>query len=351
MSENYITAMIVEDEYLILEDLQSIVDWESIGIRIVATALNGKQGITKYEKFRPQIVFTDIKMPDITGLDMIKSIKHLFPDQNTCFIVITAYSDFEYAKSAIRLGASDYILKSEISTEYILEKLSGIIKDMDDHRQIFFKALEKNISDIIFDENLRSYEQLEEVFRSPYIKDDSPEFRDLVRFVNDLLLQKYKGYQIENKFSPREIRTAADLCRYIYEELKTLTDLTGMIYQRNYSPTVINAMEYINKNYWNPDLMLKDIADAIHISVSRLCVLFKKELDKTVNDCLTEKRIEEAKKLLYLDNLKVYEVSDRVGYKTSQYFSKVFYQQTGQYPNDCRRPQELVKDSVSDTEA
>ncbi len=340
MQENTcITAMVVEDEYLLLEDFVALVDWESIGVRIVATALNGTQGITKFEEHKPQLVFTDIKMPDISGLDMIKSIRYQYPDLKTSFVIITAYSDFEFAKQAIRMGVSDYVLKSEISEEYISGKIAGIVANIRDREKTSQTVLKNDISDIILSKEPPEYDELHELLMAISSAWSEQTFLEFVDFIRERMLEQYKNHHIEQKFFMPELHNTEELCRWLWQDLHTLQTILEQIYQEKYSPTVLKAMEYIDKNYANPDLMLIDIAESVNVSVSRLCVLFKKELNQTVGEVLTKKRIEEAKKLLYLDNLKVYEVSERVGYRTSQYFSKIFYQQTGQNPNSCRRPQ------------
>ena len=109
-------------------------------------------------------------------------------------------------------------------------------------------------------------------------------------------------------------------------------------FEENLSPVVINAYNYIRSHFNDPELKILEISNAVGISASRLSVLFKNELGKTVNEIMTEVRIEEAKYLLRWQQLKVYEVASRVGYKTSQYFSKIFYQYTGQSPNLYREP-------------
>lgn len=333
-----ISAMIIEDEYLLLEDLLALVDWSALGISVVATAINGLQGLQKYDKYKPQLVITDIKMPDITGLDVMKSINYNYPEQGTVFIVISAFSDFEYAKTALRLGAKDYILKSELTADYLANILEKVTHDMTNQNEVYYKALEKNIADIINDDHLASYDTLLEVIQSAKLGESPQKFANFTAYVFEIMKNKYAKHHLEDKFHTAEIHSEEALCHYIYNALLNLEDLIQMIYHKEYSPSVLKAIDYIGMHYSNPDLMLRDIAEAVNISVSRLCVLFKKEVGKTVVDMITQKRIEEAKKLLYLDNLKVYEVADRVGYTNSQYFSKIFYQQTGQYPNECRRP-------------
>ena len=65
-----ISVMIVDDEKLMLEDLSTMIDWEAYGYQIIATAFNGKQALRKYREYHPQVIFTDIRMPFMDGIEM-----------------------------------------------------------------------------------------------------------------------------------------------------------------------------------------------------------------------------------------------------------------------------------------
>jgi len=119
-----ISVMIVEDEFLARQDLKNLVKWEKHGFHIVAEASNGKEGIEFFKRCSPELVITDVKMPFMDGLDMAKEI--LQQDRNVKFILLTAYDDFEYAREAIKLGITSYILKHEIDSESLLQELLKI---------------------------------------------------------------------------------------------------------------------------------------------------------------------------------------------------------------------------------
>lgn len=119
-----ISVMIVDDEKLVLEDLKTLVDWEALGFEIVATAFNGKQALEKFKTFLPQVVFTDVRMPFMDGLELIRKLRETAPE--VCIFLLTAYEDFTYARTAIKYGVKDYVIKStldEVTFAQILEKL------------------------------------------------------------------------------------------------------------------------------------------------------------------------------------------------------------------------------------
>lgn len=119
-----ISVMIVDDEKLVLEDLKTLVDWEALGFEIVATAFNGRQALEKYKKYRPQVVFTDVKMPFMDGLELIRKLREL--DKDSSIFLLTAYEDFTYARTAIKYGVKDYVIKSTLDENTFAELLSGL---------------------------------------------------------------------------------------------------------------------------------------------------------------------------------------------------------------------------------
>lgn len=101
-------VLLVEDENLIRRGLQFQMDWTEVGCVVVGDAATGKEGLEQIRALKPDIVITDIRMPDMDGLEMLAT------GRETCefeAIIITGYSEFEYAKQAIHLGVSEYLLK------------------------------------------------------------------------------------------------------------------------------------------------------------------------------------------------------------------------------------------------
>ncbi|MEG0764425.1 MAG: response regulator [Pseudoflavonifractor sp.] len=124
--EQVLNVLLADDDMLVLEDLQSLVDWERLGLRVVCTAENGKTALEALEQYRPQIVIADIEMPLMDGLEFSRRAIALVPEVK--ILLLTAYSRFDYAKVAVSLGVSGYLLKHEIDRESLtaqLQKLRG----------------------------------------------------------------------------------------------------------------------------------------------------------------------------------------------------------------------------------
>lgn len=117
-----IPVMIVEDEFLVRAGLRTCIDWEKEGFEIVAEAGDGQEALALYEKYHPAIVITDIRLPKMDGIHMMKALA----GRKVSFIVISAYDDFQYAKESISIGVANYFLKGDMDREELLETLRSL---------------------------------------------------------------------------------------------------------------------------------------------------------------------------------------------------------------------------------
>ncbi len=102
-------VLIVEDEPLVRQGIVLTVDWAALDCLLVGEAVNGEEGLEMARRFQPHIIVTDVKMPKMDGIEMLKALRE--EGLRSHVIILTAYSDFEYVQSALRLGAADYLLK------------------------------------------------------------------------------------------------------------------------------------------------------------------------------------------------------------------------------------------------
>lgn len=104
-----IKVLVADDESLVRKGIINGTDWQLIGCVVAAEAANGEEGLKKALEVKPDLVVSDIRMPKMDGLEMVRQIMESLP--KTRVIFLTAYGDFSYAQQAIKLGACDYILK------------------------------------------------------------------------------------------------------------------------------------------------------------------------------------------------------------------------------------------------
>jgi|GEM_PF-2019877 Response regulator containing CheY-like receiver domain and AraC-type DNA-binding domain len=144
-----IKVLLVDDEPLILNVIKNKVPWESFGMEIVGTALDGQNALEFIQKNDIDIVFTDVKMPHMDGNEFIQmalQIKH-----DTKFVVLSSYSDFPLVKKAFQAGAIDYILKVDIDSQVMLDILQHL-KDKVSQKQVTNAQLEIYIRGLMSNE-------------------------------------------------------------------------------------------------------------------------------------------------------------------------------------------------------
>jgi two-component system response regulator YesN len=120
------SLILVEDEFIMLKELEMI-DWKSLKVDLVAKASNGIEGEKVIEKYHPDIVITDIRLPGQDGLEMLSK----FSDLRS--VILSGFSDYKYMKKAIKIGVEDYLLKP-VDNDELLKTISNIVKELDSEK-------------------------------------------------------------------------------------------------------------------------------------------------------------------------------------------------------------------------
>ncbi len=102
-------VMIVDDEPAIREGLKTIINWNEIGFEVVDAAVNGRDALQKFERWKPDLTIMDIRMPGMSGLEVIEQIREQY--QHAHFLILSGHADFEYARKALGYGVDGYLLK------------------------------------------------------------------------------------------------------------------------------------------------------------------------------------------------------------------------------------------------
>lgn len=265
--------MIVDDEPIIVEGLSRSIAWEKWNCQVVATAHDGLEGKKVIEEKKPDIIFMDICMPEMDGLAMIAAINSQFPDLEVC--VLTGYRDFEYAKEAIRLGVTRFLLKPSNMDE--LEEAIGTM----------CKNLKKK--GIIGEEPQSS------------------------------------GADVSGEKAAQEAETSSGTV--VPEEKPQESASSSFI--------VRNALHYIEENY-TQKLTLCEVAEKTYVSQWHLSKLLNRHTGQSFSDILNHVRIEHAKELLKDPSLRIGDISEQVGFLDLAHFSRVFKKQEGVSANEYR---------------
>ncbi len=120
-------VLIIDDEEIVREGIRDLIDWEAEGFEICAEGRDGRDGLKKTLEFEPDLVLVDIKMPGLSGIELIRAAREEGFEGN--FIILTGYSEFDYAKSAIILGVKGYVLKP-IDEDELLERVRQVREEI-----------------------------------------------------------------------------------------------------------------------------------------------------------------------------------------------------------------------------
>ncbi len=147
--------------------------------------------------------------------------------------------------------------------------------------------------------------------------------------------------KIPGSGNPETVAETIDRCFTFGELHQTLVDKTEDFFKKvsdcsQENPTIFLIRKYISKNYMNETLSVKDISSHVFLSTSYVCTFFKNETGQTLNQYLTEYRMEKAKQLLKDARFKISDISSQVGYSDGNYFGKSFKKYTGFSPSEYR---------------
>jgi two-component system response regulator YesN len=136
-------VLIVDDEYLIRNLLRRKIDWEKQGMTIVGEASNAHEALDMVDKLVPDIIFTDICMPSVDGIDFSAMVMKRYPSIK--IVIVTGHDEFEFARRSIKLGISDFILKPIQTSELlsVTDKLRNEICEERKHKVEFEKLKEE----------------------------------------------------------------------------------------------------------------------------------------------------------------------------------------------------------------
>lgn len=270
-------VLVVEDEEMIRKGIVLTVDWKALDCEVAGEAANGEEGLSAAEQLKPDIIITDLKMPKMDGIAMLTELR-----KRGCaskVIILTAYNSFSYARSALRLGAVDFLLKPYHDGE-----------------------LEEAI--------LR--------LRELYPEDDAEEA--------DVPSAAEPGTAGAAGTDPAAGTPAGGTGKAALP-VPELWDGQGSRYVRQ-------AIAYIREHYSDPDICVSEISGALGISEGHLSHMFKKETGGTILFWMTRCRIREAIRLLKEGSMKIYEVAEAAGYRDIAYFSSTFKRITGHSPSE-----------------
>jgi two-component system response regulator YesN len=178
--------LIVEDEPVMRQGLIQLLTLDKYGYLLCGEAENGTEAIKLIDEYKPHIVITDIKMPKMDGLEMIRQVKESGRPHQPRFIILSGYNDFDYARNALRYGVVDYLLKPVDEDELIALLLRIAEQLKQDDRDRFTVAARQSLV------GQWNAEDDSDLFDSSDIMEPGP-YRYVSISLNEAFLQRYRG--------------------------------------------------------------------------------------------------------------------------------------------------------------
>ncbi|SFF20685.1 Response regulator receiver domain-containing protein [Paenibacillus algorifonticola] len=294
-------VFLVDDEELVIKSLIASVDWGAYGFEITGYALSGSEAFDAIQAIEPHLVFTDIRMPGISGLELIKQLKDT--SSRALVIVLSGYAEFALAQKAINYGAFGYCLKpfDEIEISGFLKNAAKLIKD---------KEMTKDVN--IFE----------------YLETGSPEYAEQLK---KMLLAAgiiQKSEEVDRNFT-------AGLCFSppVCDGTMSSKSRPGAQQVRNRSFKGI--LQYVDEHY-REDLTISFLSEHFNVNANYISQLFRKEMGTTFTQYITALRMDYACRLLSETDLPINEVAEQSGYSDYFYFTRIFKRAKGTTPSSYR---------------
>ena len=331
-----IKVLVVDDDKLARKGIISLLDWQKHHMQVVGDVQNGKAALEFLKENEVDLVFVDIDMPEMDGIEFMERCSQEKPE--ILFVVLTFYEEFSYAQSAIRLGSLDYISKAALEfsdSDAILERIER-------------KYEERNKSIIktrVRDE--KEWQELKEQWESLYWVFDTIFYREL--------LEKTKGYRPDIRVLERQmVRCVGKIDEMLerhdtnipwfqsIEELLEWIDQMRTEYRNSDSlkgnevVSIMKAVKIVESDF-TKHIHASEVASEIGISRSYFSVRFKKYVGVTFGDFIQNLRLQKSQKLLLETKLSVMEIAYQSGYEDVYYFNRVFREKMKCSPSEYRK--------------
>lgn len=359
-------VLIIDDEPWSREVVKALGKWENMQLTISGEAEDGTQGLKMIDDLRPDIVITDICMPGIEGVELLKAISGRFPALK--IIIMSGYDNFVYLKQAIRSGAVEYLLKpvdpqelnaslakcvegleqSRLSSGTFLEKIPVFEDALVLDRYIAFRQLiYGHLMELNKQAVLDTLDKMKEFIRNSH--QETKNANMLAKIGNDfiLLLEEFlSGNEVTLNHIWNE-KNRDWICASGWVSFEEMTNDIKWLYEKS-----IDAVKESNRNrksmdlkkvqtyidrYFHEPISLDTIAQHFFISKEHLSRSFRTFTGENISDYILRRRMEKARELILEQGLEIKHAAQMTGYEDLAYFYRVFKKYFGFTPGELRR--------------
>ncbi|MED4225930.1 response regulator transcription factor [Neobacillus cucumis] len=207
-------VMLVDDERIIIDGISKVIKWESIGTSLIGTAKNGIEAYEFLSQHQPDIVISDIKMPGMNGLELVKKVYNNYPEIR--FILLSGFSEFDYAKQAMEYGVKHYLLKP-CNENTIINALSEICMELDQEkeRESFIKNMKETLETVL---PFAKEQKLKEFVTNIYDHGDLNTYQNLYQIDLSSSNVRLVLFQLEGHFQIEQLLALKNITEKIFGE-------------------------------------------------------------------------------------------------------------------------------------
>lgn len=331
-----IKVLIVDDDKLARQGIISLLNWEKHQMQVVGDVQNGRAALEFVREHEVDLVFVDIDMPEMDGIEFMEVCSREKPDIR--FVVLTFYEEFSYAQSVIRLGGLEYISKASLEFadgDSLLERIEKKYEERSrgsrkirEESEGEWEKLKKEWDSLYWVFDTIFYEELEERTRSygPDVRRLERQMLRCVGKVDEMLERKDTDIPWFDT-----VWEALEWIRRMREEWRNAESDTG-----NEAVSIMKAVK-IGEQDFTGHIHVAEVAARVGISRSYFSVRFKKYVGLTFGDFIQNLRICRAKELLLKTDLSVLDVAEKSGYEDVYYFNRVFRERVCCSPGEYRK--------------
>lgn len=371
------SVLIVDDTPAEVECIRFLLKSSRLAVS-ADSAANGRDALLKLQAERYDLMITDIKMPLMDGLQLSRAARAL--DEDMRIVLISGYGEFEYAKTAIAIGVTDYLMKPIVPDEFA-RTMRSAMDGIDQMRQRAMESasvrrhmihltlnregVESNPTNLPIDyEHMMMLE-----FESEFLDSQGEDFelqlqgalsmpcdfialypvRALMLFrrsdhLTDALLAQARhetATLVESQYGQRcqillERIAGPDDFEPAYQRLVARTEAEGVEQENHTSRAVDAVIQYIGQHY-GESLSLSELAQVFYFSPSYLCHIFKRETGVNLIKFINDLRMKKAQELLCTTQMRINTIAQQVGYKSASYFCQCFRDCFGVTPEQFRQ--------------
>lgn len=335
-------VLLVDDDVFVRRMLAKMIPWAELGFTQVLEAENGEVGVYLVEKEHPLLIVTDVRMPLLSGLELTAQARKLTLD--TYVIVLSAYNDFEYVRTAVTERVTDYFVKP-LSRERLNELIARIRQIVQEHqeKQRFHDLLSDRSAMLRQMKAILCREEREDIlFQHEGDRCALPEYRGYCALVLDTLRTclKEQGAS-DGQLEEMQQKNAAFLreCNDLYALREYTMGQVRACAQASPSSQSAYARfieQYVSEHYAEPDLSVASIAEVMHMSPVYIGAVYKQARGVSLTTCINTVRMEKSRELLCDLSLSIAEVSRLVGYASAEYYARLFHKRWGMTPSEYR---------------